>query len=433
MTGHIDVDGYNLALEEGTGVATYARNLASALKALGARVDVLYGHHISRGADPLLKEIRFFDPVGPGVTGVLRPVYDAWKVVSAAGRATAFEVPMSGKVIPDDFRARLPQCDKVLNAANLFGVAHEHFNLTGRFLEVTLPEPPQVMHWTYPLPVRVRGARNIYTLHDLVPLRLPHTTTDRKARYLKLLRTVAREADHLVTVSEASRNDILDVLGAAPEKVTNTYQAAEVPPELLEPASVELGRAMEEAFGLAAGEYYLFFGAVEPKKNIARLIQGFLAAQTKSRLVIVGKKAWKYEKQLALLKALAETGNEQVIHLDYLPYPMLISLARQAKAVLFPSLYEGFGLPVLEAFHVGTPVLTSNTGSLPEVAGDAALSVDPYDPAAIAEGIRRLDKDARLRAELVRKGKAQAAKFSHAAYRDRLRGLYGGLGDALSP
>lgn len=431
MAAHIDVDGYNLALEEGTGVATYARNLTVALGQMGVRTNVLYGHRMGAGADPFMKEIRFFDPFVASKTPFLNWPGDVWRLIKCLGGVRAFEVPITGKVVADDFRGRLPRYDKILNANSLYVRAHDWFDLTGRSLEITVPQPPQVMHWTYPLPVRVKGAKNIYTLHDLVPLRLPHTTLDKKRRYLSLMRLLAREADHLVTVSEASRRDIMELLGVPENRVTNTYQAAEVPAELLSPQGVEIGKAIEQAFGLHSGAYYLFFGAVEPKKNVARLIQGFLAAQTDARLVIVGKKAWKYKKQLALLEMITETGGQQIIHLDYMPYAMLVSLIRGAKGVLFPSLYEGFGLPVLEAFQVGTPVLTSNTASLPEVAGDAALAVDPYDPGAIAEGIRRLDREAKLRADLVRKGKVQAAKFSHEAYRERLRGLYGRLGVSL--
>ena len=107
-----------------------------------------------------------------------------------------------------------------------------------------------------------------------------------------------------------------------------------------------------------------------------------------------------------------------------MPLATLVSLIRGAKATLFPSLYEGFGLPVLESMMLGTPVLTSNAGSLPEVAGDAALVVDPYDTQAIKRGIQALDSDADLRADLIARGRAQAALFSPKLYQDRLAGFY---------
>jgi glycosyltransferase involved in cell wall biosynthesis len=117
----------------------------------------------------------------------------------------------------------------------------------------------------------------------------------------------------------------------------------------------------------------------------------------------------------------------RIFHIDYAPFPLLVSLIRGAKAVLFPSLYEGFGLPVLEAMKLGTPVLTSMEGSTPEVAGDGALLIDPYDTRAIANGIKALDSNEALRNELSAKGRVQADKFTADAYKVRLRALYDGL------
>ena len=128
----------------------------------------------------------------------------------------------------------------------------------------------------------------------------------------------------------------------------------------------------------------------------------------------------------------AEDGRSQlsplaaarIVRLDYAPFRLLISLIRGAKAVLFPSLYEGFGLPILESMLLGTPVLSSNTSSVPEVAGDGALLVDPYDARQIADGVRALDDDDSLRAELSERGARRAALFSETAYQERLAAVY---------
>ena len=114
---------------------------------------------------------------------------------------------------------------------------------------------------------------------------------------------------------------------------------------------------------------------------------------------------------------------------DYAPFPLLVSLIRGAKALVFPSLYEGFGLPVLEAMSLGTPVITSNTASIPEVAGDAAMLVDPYDPRAIADAMKAISADSTLRDTLSGRGRVQAELFSADRYRDRLEALY----DKLMP
>ena len=155
--------------------------------------------------------------------------------------------------------------------------------------------------------------------------------------------------------------------------------------------------------------------------------------------MIVGKKAWKSEEELRLLfenehvrYLMTENGvtrrHYRVQHVDYASFPLLVSLIRGAKAVLFPSLYEGFGLPALEAMLLGTPVMTSDTSSMPEVVGEAAIKVDPYDIRAMVEAIRALDADADLRGRLAEAGPVQAAQFSMDRYRKRLQETYAKVG-----
>ncbi len=127
-----------------------------------------------------------------------------------------------------------------------------------------------------------------------------------------------------------------------------------------------------------------------------------------------------------------KTIGQGILQLDYLPRDLLMRLARGAKAVLFPSLYEGFGLPALEAIRLGTPVISSNISSLPEVVGAAGILVDPYDVRAIADAIRAIDGDPTLAARLVAAGGAQAAKFSDAAYDSRLGALYNRVMGAIA-
>lgn len=426
----IGLDGFNLALEQGTGISTYARNLSHVLKGMGAEVDVLYGRNIPSRRD-LLKEMGFFDPnpllkIPSALSGVF------WGLTTLLPRSVV-EIPMTGRVIADDFRTRLPAFDRLLNSRNLFLLGENHFNVWGRPLRIRVPRPPQVMHWTYPLPIEIVGAKNIYTLHDLVPLRLPYTTIDHNRRYLALMRFIARRADHIVTVSEASRADIINLLGVSETRVTNTYQAVEFPAAAARVSDVEAEAEVLSTVGLPHKGYFLFFGAIEPKKNVGRLIEAFLSSDVALPLLIVGKRAWKASRELKLLKLAEQRSSnpQRVVHIDYIPQALLISLIRGARAVIFPSLYEGFGLPVLEAMKLGTPVITSTAAALPEVAGDAALLVDPYDLRAITNAARRLETDPALCAELSARGLRQAEKFSTDAYRERLAGLYAGLGVSL--
>ena len=199
----------------------------------------------------------------------------------------------------------MPSFDKLWNVPNLFERANRAFFYFRRGLSVNAGSPIQVMHWTYPLPVRVKGAKNIYTLHDLVPLQLPYTTLDNKFLYLKLMKSIAREADHIVTVSENSKRDIVALLEVPENKVTNTYQAVDIPSSYLRRSIEELKGELEGSFRVQYKNYVLFYGAIEPKKNVGRIIEAYLASNIGKPLVIAGASAWKSDQELMLL-----TGRE---------------------------------------------------------------------------------------------------------------------------
>ena len=423
----IGVDGYNLAMPRGTGVATYGRVLTETLAGMGHPVDMLYGQPISPRTTGLLREVAFFDSLDQERPRPRPRLLSRQWLRETAGDfqpSTAAPVPITGQVLAEGFRSRMPRFDRILNVMDLWGRAARHFALSGRFLRVRIPDPPAVMHWTYPVPVLLEGARNIYTLHDLVPLRMPFTTLDNKGSYLRLLQGCLRWGDGICTVSESSRQDILALLGAPADRVVNTYQSAEPGPMPVDDAG--LAGWLAGVFGLQRDGYMLFFGALEPKKNVGRLLEAYLASGLTTPLVMVGGRAWKAEGELRLLNrdgaGLSPAG--AVRQFDYMPRPWLTALMRGARFVVFPSLYEGFGLPVLEAMQLGTPVITSTGGSLPEIAGDAALLVDPYSTGAIAGAMQALDRDAALRGRLSAAGLRQAESFAMPRYQDRLRAMY---------
>jgi glycosyltransferase involved in cell wall biosynthesis len=422
----VGLDGFNLALLRGTGIATYARTLSHGLSAAGCHVDVLYGMNIAPHASAMMREMVFFDSLERELKRrAPAPLSRAW-FREIFRKPSAIEVPITGSVVREGFAGRLPAFDRILNVADLFRVADRYFRRTGKFLPIRVSDPPDIMHWTYPLPITVVGAKNIYTLHDLIPLRLPYTTLDDKGFYLRLIRGCLRHGDHICTVSEASRRDIMELFNVAPEKVTNTYQSIVLPPQASRATEADIADQVRGLFGLDYQGYFLFFGAIEPKKNIGRMIEAYLSARLATRLVLVGSQGWRSEQELRLIEG-SNThflGDSGVRRIDYLPVAMLMSLVRGAKAVLFPSLYEGFGLPALEAMALGTPTLTSTTAALPEIAGDATVAVDPYDVGAMTEALRRLDGDAALCSELAARGLRQAEKFSMAQYQQRLLAMY---------
>jgi len=429
----IGIDGYNFAIPKGTGVATYGYTLARTLSEAGHRIEGVFGLHV--GANPTLRETMFFDRIGKEQTGrrvfgsrmrrflgIARATIDPWL------SATAVEVPLTSHVDKEGFADKLPPLDRLVSAPGLFPSAQRHFSTTGRLLALRMERPPEIMHWTYPVPVRLEGARNVYTIHDLVPLRLPYTTLGEKPRFDRMFRAVCATADHVCTVSDYSRDDILGQTGLDPSRVTNTYQTTLLPPHIEAETAQASAAIVRGTLGLIPRGYFLFFGSLEPKKNLGRLLEAYLGLELDTPLVIVGARAWLSDGEMSLLPPEeADESKRRVIRLDYLSRDLLLRTIRSAKAVLFPSISEGFGLPALEAMQLGTPVLTSNRSSLPEVAADAAELVDPYNADAIARGILRLDRDDDLRARLAEAGPRRAARFAPAAYLARLEAMYAGM------
>jgi glycosyltransferase involved in cell wall biosynthesis len=205
------------------------------------------------------------------------------------------------------------------------------------------------------------------------------------------------------------------------------------PREWIERPAAAVANQLEGHFGLGLYEYLLFYGALEPKKNVRRLIDAYLASNVDVPLVLVVAGGWQNDAEIRLLaeqnecQGVRRRSGRGIHQLDYVSFATLVTLIRGARAVIFPSLYEGFGLPVLEAMLLGTPVVASRESALPEVAGEAALLVDPYDTDHIARAIATIVYDADLRAELARRGPLQAAKFSVERYRERVAEVYAAL------
>lgn len=430
----ICIDGFNLAMRKGTGIATYARNLNSCIRELGDETHILYGPRSGLGRVGLLNEVALVDAQKKPhfLTEAVRGL--GQELTMPFGRAPKHLV-RTGEVDTRQVEHNVPPSDGLWASTDIFNGANRAFTAHGRFTNVRfrgdVAVMPDIMHWTAPLPMYAPGMANLYTIHDLVPLKLPFATLDNKRRFFEMCRRLCATAERIVTVSEHSKQDIMRIYGVEEARIAVTYQAVEVPASMVDEPDVEVARTVEGLLGLEWRSYFIFFGAVEPKKNLPRIIEAYLSSGVKSPLVIVGGRAWLEEDETRLLKTIQEspTGRAgQIRRYDYLPFRLLVSLIRGAKATLLPSLYEGFGLPVLESMLLRTPVLTSNAGSLPEVAGDAALMVDPYDTQAIRRAMIALDADADLRADLVERGLLQAQKFGAEPYRARLAELYSSIG-----
>ena len=280
----------------------------------------------------------------------------------------------------------------------------------------------------YVLPPLV-SCRSVVTIHDCIHLMFPQYLPNRMAlAYARAsIALAARRATRVMTVSESSKRDILRFVDTEPDKIDVIYNAYDERFGV-EPREEDVVR-VRERFQLH-DEFVLYAGNVKPHKNLERLIQAFHLVRQRGldhlKLVIIGDEVSKYA---ALRRAVHKHQlHKYVRFFGYVPEETLAVMSRLAGVFVFPSLYEGFGLPPLEAMASGTPVVTSNVSSLPEVAGDAALLVDPYDAGAIADGIFTVLSDERTRCTLRHKGLERARQFSWETSVARVREIYREVG-----
>ena len=272
----------------------------------------------------------------------------------------------------------------------------------------------------------------VVSIHDLSFEHLPHTFHRRSRTQLRLtVRHSAKRAAKILTLSEHTRSDIIDTYGIEPSRITAIPLAA---PRHFNP--VEDNRELQRVrhtYGID-GQYILSVGSIQPRKNLARLVNAYASLRGKyaenelPKLVLVGKCAWLYDETL---RALEQTGLERsVILTGYVPESDLPALYSGALCFVYPSYFEGFGLPPLEAMKCAAPVIVGNQTSLPEVVGDAALTVDPFDVNAIAAAIEKLINDSDLRRDLSVKGRSRAAKFDWRETARRTLQVYQQVGNA---
>ncbi len=248
-------------------------------------------------------------------------------------------------------------------------------------------------------------------VHDLAFLHYPHFFKKRTAFYYKLyVKKFIRSAKTIAAVSEFTKKDIIENTGVASSKVEVIGSAAG---DGFRPVDENTQEKVKEK--LTNGKnFFLFVGAIHPRKNVLNLIKAFslFKKKTKSdvKLVLAGRMAWKSSNIQEAVKYFKYTGD--LIHLDFIPEKELTEVMGSALAVVYPSFFEGFGLPILEAMHCDVPVITSNVSSMPEVGGEAALYVDPANIEDIATKLNIINADAELRKQLVERGIIQRNKFS---------------------
>ncbi len=251
----------------------------------------------------------------------------------------------------------------------------------------------------------------ILMIHDLAFLHYPQFISWSQHRYYQLFtKKFLRKAKKIVTVSEFSKADIIKTYQISDQKISIVNGAAKnsfVPMSWFEREEVKDGFT-------DGREYFLFTGGIHPRKNLLNLLKAFSLfkkwQQSNMKLLVAGRLAWQYDDVLDKLKTYKY--RDDVVLLDYVPDEQLARITGAAYALVYPSFFEGFGLPIIEAMQSEVPVITSNTSSMPEIGGDAALYADPNDPDAIAKHMLDLYRNETHRIALVEAGKQQAARFS---------------------
>lgn len=404
-----------------TGIASYSRTLITNIREIGGSVGVLFGAAVSRGRHDVdlvtATQILAHQLPTKIVVQAQRASGQVGRALLFPGRSVRAHAAKRRGLQVDAFEPALPRRDHFVSSSGIYATADRVFTMTCKLTNVRLPDNFDVAHWSSPMPVRAVGVPNVYTIHYLTPLQYPYMVLDRGVRSVRLYATLAKSAHLIITVSEASKRQIVDLLALPEERVAVTHQPVPALP-LLSPEDAE--RLVRTVYGAKPGEYPLFLGAIEPRKNVRRLVDAYRLAGLDIPLLIAGPLGWLYDEELALIDSV--TRNAAPTHLrdqggltsaiagafdlvapqhrpNRLPIQRLrlpprrpvTALMTCAKFVVFPSFYEGLGLPVLEALQLGTPVPISITRALTEVADVASIFRRPArrrSPGAAAEGTR---------------------------------------------
>jgi glycosyltransferase involved in cell wall biosynthesis len=394
-TLRIGID-YTAAVRQRAGIGRYTRELVSALLALEGGAESPHQYVIFAATGGLKRKVRNLKP-------------ETWNLKPGM-RVRLRTVPLT-----DDWLARLWHRLRLPIPVEI---------ITGPLDVFYSPD--------FVLPPTRRATRTLLTVHDLSFLHCPEAFVPALRRYLERVvpRSIAR-ADRVLADSAHTRSDIVSLLGVSPDKVEVLYSG--VPARFRPEAEPGERERLQARYGIGDQPYVLSVGTLQPRKNYLRLIRAFAnlkpetlkpeAAKPETQLAIAGGRGWLYED----IFSEAERHGDRVRILGFVDEGDLPALYRSAVLFAFPSLYEGFGLPVLEAMACGVPVVCSNASSLPEVAGEAGLLVDPLDTDGLAEAMRRVLEDSRLRREMIARGVAQAARFTWERAARQLVDVFGSL------
>ncbi|BBM37294.1 glycosyltransferase family 4 protein [Pseudoleptotrichia goodfellowii] len=273
--------------------------------------------------------------------------------------------------------------------------------------------------FNFTIPKNIKG-KVINTIYDTVFITAPETMGDMKK--IEEYRYGAEKSDLIITISESAKEDIIKNLNINENKIKIVYPGIDIENYFKKCEEREL-EIVRKKYSLPKN-YILYLGTIEPRKNIERIINSFLKYKKKNnddlKLVLSGRKGWKYENIMNLIKS----SPTDIIFTDYIEEKDKKAIYKMAKIFVFPSLYEGFGMPVLEAMAAGVPVITSNISSLPEVAGDACILVNPLEEEEILKGYEKVIFDSNFRNNMIKKGIEQSKKYQWKESAKQLEKIY---------
>lgn len=254
----------------------------------------------------------------------------------------------------------------------------------------------------------IKAVKYITVIHDMTFFSHPQVHTFFKKLYFPfMIKRSVKRSEKIIAISYNTKKEIIKYIKIPPEKIVVTHLSAN---KFSKSNIIDEKKFLLEKYKIKS-DFLLFVGMIEPRKNLDLIIEAFKKFSDKTiKLVIVGKKGWMVDDLFEKIKL--KNLDEQIIFTGFVPDNELEIFYKTAKVFLYPSLYEGFGIPVLEAMTTGCPVITSNISSLPEVAGDAAILIDPENSEELSDAVNKLINDVKIREELVKKGFENTKKFS---------------------
>lgn len=431
------VDGFALGIKNGTGLTRHALETLIAIDESGFSRDLVLGAP-GLGANNTILPATVFQHVLTGQqTGLLQTnLTDFINIALALGRHTIATIGARSpkmrrlQISPQhlflDGPDELSHFENIYNSSSFFRTAFAWGSLTGRNLRATIPPGhpvADIFHCTSPIPIKISCVPKVTTVHDLIPLTMPQSTKIPLRSYYQILKASLRDCAAVCCVSQQTAREVSEFFSIPEDRLFVTYQSVDLSEhrELLDDNFV---RSTLLEYELEPEGYLLFNGAVEPKKNLDRLISAYFQSEVTLPLVVLGPQGWlsgATEQRMANPK----TGKKKwIIRIPYADRLSQLAIMRGAGCLCFPSLAEGFGLPVLEAMSLGVPVITSTRPALQEIAGDAALGVDPKSIKELSNAMTQLMTDGSARKDFSARGLKQASLFTKQRCAERLKTAY---------